>query len=906
MATSSVRTGQRWALTSLPAPVDCEPHLYVWQADDEVVEVVIAFVPSALSELGVRGTVLRVTPTVFTASNLKLLVDEATPPDWLPKADSDEDLPERRTWAVLEQGTIQEQLGNDVRWLRSLTCALDRGDAELAARIVAQIPLTLCETFDQPPLHRVVARGDQALTELFLRHGADISATDDAGRTALHLAAAEGQAVLVALLVDRGAPLEARDADNLTPLRAALVGDQLEVAALLEQRGALLDPNALLRLGRFGEARAALEAGPAFLQDATHPERLLHDMVEYLRRAEEPAAAVSEALVVARLLLDQGLDPMENFPLRDAVTLPDTGLAQLLLEHGADPNQGTAYGDYLLPTPARGMAMRQLLRSHKARSSEDADVVFPEANACLEADPDDVDARLKRAWAWWQMGQYQQAQQDLDALFSTDADHAPGKRLQGWIWATCPDDNMRDGAQALAIAEEIQSTFLCGISFELDGSKESWTITDHEELQAAALAEQGEFDQALAILDELEGKNAGWEERERMAKMRACFEAETPFRHEPVSAELEEFGRQQAELIAIAETAQIVDEGEEAEDDDAMLLTFGAVGEIAIEGEADDGASSAASDERAGGLSIDDKGELLHIGSFGVADFKRLANHPRLDELKSLRVRCGEIPAEVGLSIATSLRPPRLCCLELDDCSFSDRVGIVLAGITEWPALTELRLTKAGLTRRTAEAIAANPAWAQLTKLSLYINTVRTRGARALAASPYLASLEELDLSMNFIRDEGVRLLAQSPHLRRLQSLKLSSNRLYDQSVTWLTESPLLGQLRVLDLGSNRLGEETGLRLAAAPAMANLEDLNLTSNPIGPKAMLALVQSPYCAQLQTLHIDGCKIDDAAAFALISSPHLKNLKTLFASESDLSLKARKALEKRFVDGHLSIW
>lgn len=884
-------SGQRWAFAAEPPPREYQTALCVWQTpDDDDIEVVIEFTAAARPEFDVRGSVLRVTAEVLEASTLKLIDEEFPLPAWLPDANADDELPERRldSWKTLSEGTLQDYLSDELVWLRSLTRALERQDAEQAARALARNPEAHRETYRAPPLHLAVRQGDVAVVELILRHGADVSAADDRGRTPLHHAIDEGHAELARLLIDRGAPLDARDESGMTPIYMAASKDQSEILSLLEERGAPLDGNTLMRLGRFTVLRSALEKNKPLLQEACAGERLVGDLVEYLGKAEDLEPAVAEALPVVRLLLDRGLDPNNGFPLESAVRLQDVRLAELLLERGADPNQGAEDGGYLLPTPACGMAMRQLLRRHGAKSPEDADVVFAEVNERLENDPDDVEARRKRARAWWDMGQYRRAQHDLDVLFNQDPDDE-AKLLQAWIWATCPEDGLRDGAEALDVAEKLKEPMLCdGILFEVDGSGESWTHTEFEELQTAALAELGEFDQALAILDELEQKNAGWEERARMARMRVCFEAEQPYRAAPVSAELAEFGRQQAELCAVAESAVIVHDEEE----DSV--------------EPDDDLDSERADEEIGELPIDEEGVLDLIGEpFGMEQLDRLLADPRLEQLTALRVSGGEMPAAVVLALAAKLRAPRLTRLELERAYFRDRVGVVLAKVAAWPLLSELNLEDNQLTRRTAEAIAANPAFASLKKLKLGSNHIRTRGALALAKAPHLTALEELDLAYNLIRDEGVRFLAESRNLPCLQRLNLRSNRLYGRSVALLVDAPLLARLKKLDLDGNRLRPEDAVRLAASPSLASLEELNFADNPIGPKGAKALAESPYCSRLQALHLNGCKIDDSTADALAASPHLTNLESLYVSEDELGGKAQKMLKKRFGDG-LSMW
>ena len=466
------------------------------------------------------------------------------------------------------------------------------------------------------------------------------------------------------------------------------------------------------------------------MQEASEPWTLWHCLVEYLRNADDLDSAVTEALPVVGMLLDQGLDPNEGFPLYEVVRLPDTRLARLLLERGANPNAGAESGHYLMPTPASGMAMRQLLHRHGAKSSEDPDVVFPNANATLEYEPEDTEALY--------IG--------LAPGGRPDSTSEP-RRTSLPCWKSIPSILKAavcrvgsgppvlmiicaNGAQALDLALELQSTFLVGLAFESDVSGESWSITEHQELQAAALAEQGEFEQALGILDDLGKENAGWEERERMLKMRACFGSEQPFRSGPISPEMEEYGQQQAELAELSNNAVIVDETEDSDVDEqvSQVETWAGAGREQ--------------------LPIDAKGELRLIGCrSGLEQFQSLVEDPRFGELTALRILGGELPDEVALLIAERLRPPRLSCLELARAYFGDRVGIALAQVMDWPALTELILKDDRLTRRTAEAIAANPSFIRLKKLDLASNHVRTRALVLWPSRPTLLVSKNLTFS---------------------------------------------------------------------------------------------------------------------------------------------------------------
>jgi ankyrin repeat protein len=90
------------------------------------------------------------------------------------------------------------------------------------------------------PLHFFAGRGDQALAELFLDHGAEIDARDEEySSTPLGWAARGGRREMVELLLARGAKTSLPDDPPwATPLAWAEKRGHTEIAAILRQHGA--------------------------------------------------------------------------------------------------------------------------------------------------------------------------------------------------------------------------------------------------------------------------------------------------------------------------------------------------------------------------------------------------------------------------------------------------------------------------------------------------------------------------------------------------------------------------------------------------------------------------------------------------------------------------------------------
>ncbi|MEX0885220.1 MAG: ankyrin repeat domain-containing protein [Phycisphaeraceae bacterium] len=208
-----------------------------------------------------------------------------------------------------------------------------------------------------------------------------IKACDREGRTPLHVACEALNEPMVRWLLEHGADVKRRDTEDCTPLdRAVGEGGAVDaerfaaVAGLLRRHGAELTPRAAVALGeadwlrdRHAEERLTNPVGP--------PGGLLSIAV----RHDQPD--------MLALLLEMGFDPEERMrvsgieqhvesagmPLATCATLGRHAMAEMLLEHGADPNSyvyasGTpmsgAYGE---GDGVRRQEMIDLLKRHGGR-----------------------------------------------------------------------------------------------------------------------------------------------------------------------------------------------------------------------------------------------------------------------------------------------------------------------------------------------------------------------------------------------------------------------------------------------------------------------------------------------------------------------------------------------------------
>lgn len=90
------------------------------------------------------------------------------------------------------------------------------------------------------PLHSSAASQDLAISEMLLKHGADVNATQAGDITPLHEAAQNGQIEMVELILKYKPDINARKADGKTALAVAIEYKHEDVAELLKKHGATL------------------------------------------------------------------------------------------------------------------------------------------------------------------------------------------------------------------------------------------------------------------------------------------------------------------------------------------------------------------------------------------------------------------------------------------------------------------------------------------------------------------------------------------------------------------------------------------------------------------------------------------------------------------------------------------
>uniref|UniRef100_A0A1B0DGP9 NAD(+) ADP-ribosyltransferase n=1 Tax=Phlebotomus papatasi TaxID=29031 RepID=A0A1B0DGP9_PHLPP len=184
------------------------------------------------------------------------------------------------------------------------------------------------------PLHNSCSYGHIEVTELLLKHGANVNVADLWKFTPLHEAAAKGKYEIVKLLLKHGADPNKRNRDGATPLDLVREGDQ-DVADLLRGNAALLD--------------AAKKGNLARLQRLVTPENINCRDSQGRNSSPLHLAAGYNNFEVAEYLLENGADVNAQdkgglIPLHNASSFGHMDIAALLIKHNTKVNATDKWG----------------------------------------------------------------------------------------------------------------------------------------------------------------------------------------------------------------------------------------------------------------------------------------------------------------------------------------------------------------------------------------------------------------------------------------------------------------------------------------------------------------------------------------------------------------------------------
>jgi ankyrin repeat protein len=216
----------------------------------------------------------------------------------------------------------------------ALHWAVYRVDAELVGALLARgARANVRNHFGAAPLAEAVKVGNLELVRLLIKAGADIEAANDDGQTALMIAARIGALDVAKELVARGAKVDARESwRGQTALMWAAASAQPEVVELLIKRGADV------------QARATVnDWGNQVTSEPRAQYRPTGGLTPLLYAARSGCERCADALLKARADIDLPT-PDGVTPLMLAIENLNYGLAQHLLQRGANPNLSDWWG----------------------------------------------------------------------------------------------------------------------------------------------------------------------------------------------------------------------------------------------------------------------------------------------------------------------------------------------------------------------------------------------------------------------------------------------------------------------------------------------------------------------------------------------------------------------------------
>ena len=218
--------------------------------------------------------------------------------------------------------------------------------------------------YESTPLFVATCNGNLALVSLLLEKGANIECENEDRLTPLSAAAANGHIDIVSFLLEKGANIEHEGRNGMTPLGCAVFEKNKEIISLLLEKGADINHGGKPLL--FSAIRSKdkemvsllLEKGvDVYCTSETYldSERIYgsNSMVNILgKKMKETATPLLEALngdnytpEIVSLLIENGVDVNREIwngytPLRFAIVQNNKDAVALLLNKGADPNNG--------------------------------------------------------------------------------------------------------------------------------------------------------------------------------------------------------------------------------------------------------------------------------------------------------------------------------------------------------------------------------------------------------------------------------------------------------------------------------------------------------------------------------------------------------------------------------------
>ena len=520
----------------------------------------------------------------------------------------------------------------------------------------------------------------------------------------------------------------------------------------------------------------------------------------------------------------------------------------------------------------------------------------------------DIHENMERASQFQAAGDFPKAIAEYSQALRAAPDDPKPYNALAWIWATCPDDRIRDGKKAVEYAKQ-------AVMLIPDGK--SYYRVKYQETLAAAHAEAGDFTAASAAIDDAI-VHASFEDQPRLCRRRGLYHNEQPFRDEPGADDpvVEEESDNEL-VIAPAPPAKSISffgkvsrsinkllHDRNPEDERAFLQ--------AIAAHPDDDAPRLAYAEWLLGHG-DPQGEFIRLD---IELDEMAGDDPRRDALDERWSTLLDEHAPQWLAGLADIGIQPMISGRLVPGMWYER-GLITTVVIEKPdllpakaaalfaAAPALRCLRFRCQELDLPGIAKLPQLAQLSVLDLSGAEMKGSGLRALLASPHLTRLTELDLAYNELGDEGAHVLANAPLVGRLTGLNLRSWGFTSRGLDLLVRSPHLARLEHLDLGSNDLDSDALRQLLGARHLAHLKSLGLGTSRFGAEGIRALASSASLRGLEALRLSWCEIGPEGAKALAASPYLQQLTTLDLSGNAIKAEGAKALAASRLLGKLEL-